>query len=103
MINNIKKREATLYNNIKEIIYNSAKVHENRIAFVIKHKDEQTKEVSYDNVTYKRLLDDVNSFGTALYSIGLKGKRVAVIGKNRYEWVVAHLANLFRKYCICST
>ena len=30
--------------------------------------------------------------GTALIDLGLKGKRIAVIGKNRYEWEVAYLS-----------
>lgn len=34
-------------------------------------------------------------FGTALYEKRLQGKRIAIIGKNRYEWVISHLACLF--------
>lgn len=81
-------------NNIKEIIYNSVKEFGNNIAFVIKHKKDK-KEVEYENITYKKLLEDINSFGTKLYEMGLKNKRIAIVGRNRYEWVVAHLANLF--------
>lgn len=84
--------EATEFNNIKEIIYNSAKKFSNQIAFVIKHQE--NKKQAYENITYKKLLEDINSLGTALYNMGLNGKRVAIIGKNRYEWVIAHLANL---------
>lgn len=84
--------EATEFNNIKEIIYNSAKKFSNQIAFVIKHQE--NKKQAYENITYKKLLEDINSLGTALYNMGLKQKRVAIIGKNRYEWVIAHLANL---------
>ncbi len=80
------------FNNIKEIVYNSAQKYSENIAFVIKHKE--GKEVNYENVSYKRLLEDINKFGTSLYNLNLKGKRVAVIGKNRYEWVVSHLSNL---------
>ena len=84
--------DTTEFNNIKEIIHNSAKKYKDNIAFVIKHKEE--KNTTYENVTYKRLLEDVNKLGTALYSLGLKAKRVAIIGKNRYEWVVSYLASL---------
>lgn len=84
--------EATEFNNIKEIIYNSAKIYAEKIAFVIKHKEKAG--TTYENVTYQRLLEDINKLGTALYSMRLKGKRIAIIGKNRYEWVIAHLANL---------
>ena len=87
--------DAKEFNNIKEVIYNSAKVYGDNVAFRIKNKvEKETKEVSYTDITYKKLLEDVNSLGTALYSLNLKSKRVAVIGKNRYEWVVSHLANL---------
>ena len=84
--------EAKEFQNVKDIIYNSAKVFKEQIAFVIKHKDGDN--IEYENVTYKRLLEDINKLGTAFYSMKLKAKRIAVIGKNRYEWVLAHLANL---------
>lgn len=80
------------FNNIKEIIYNSAKVYEKQSAFVIKHKN--GKEVSYEDISYKKLLEDINKLGTAFYDKGYKNKRIAVVGVNRYEWVITHLANL---------
>ena len=80
------------FNNIKEIIYNSADEFGERIAFTIKNKEE--KEVHYTDITYKKLIEDINSLGSSLYSLNLKGKRVAIIGKNRYEWILAHLSNL---------
>ena len=86
------KFEADEFNNIKEIIYNSAKKFNEKTAFIIKNKN--GKEVNYTNISYSKLLEDVNSYGTALYSLGLNSKRVAVIGKNRYEWIIAHLGNL---------
>lgn len=48
------------FNNLKEIIYNSVEKYGNNIAFVIKHKE--NKKVEYENVTYKRLLEDINKF-----------------------------------------
>ena len=84
--------EATEFQNIKEIIYNSAKVYAENVAFVIKHKND--KDITYEDITYKKLLEDINAFGTKLYEMGFKNKRIAVVGRNRYEWVVAHLANV---------
>ena len=89
---NQKIFNAKEFKNIKEIIYDSAKLYSERTAYVIKHKNK--KEVSYENVTYKRLLEDVNNFGTALFDMGFKKKRIAIIGKNRYEWALAHLTNM---------
>lgn len=89
-----KFRDVPIFSNIKEIIYNSVKLYKNNVAFVTKVKKED-KKVEYINHTYQNLLDDVNSFGTSLYKLGLKGKRIAIYGRNRYEWAVAHISNLF--------
>lgn len=89
---NKKIFNATEFKNIKEIIYNSVNLYGEQIAYVIKHKKD--KKESYENITYKKLLDDINSLGTAFYNMGLKNKRIAIIGKNRYEWAVTHLANM---------
>ena len=82
--------DATEFNNIKEIIYNSAEKFADRPAFVIKEKLNGEKK----EITYSKFLDDINAFGTELFSIGLSGKRVAIIGKNRYEWVLTYVTNL---------
>lgn len=84
--------DAIEFKNIKEIVYHSAEVYKEKIAFVIKHKVEN--KTDYENITYQKLLEDVNKLGTALYNIGLKGKRIAVMGRNSYEWAISHLANL---------
>lgn len=91
-MNSIELFDNKEVNNIKEIIYNSANKFANKIAFKIKKKI--GKEISYVEITYKKLLEDINNLGTGLYKKGLKGKRVAVIGKNRYEWVLTHLSCL---------
>ena len=80
------------YKDMKELLYGSAEKFGDRTAFTIKKQED--KKVEYDNKSYKDLLEDVNEFGAGLFDLGLKGKRIAVIGKNRYEWAVAHLANL---------
>ena len=89
-----KFRDIPVFNNIKELIYNSVKLYKDNIAFVTKIKKED-KSIEYINHTYQDLLDDINSFGTGLYDLGLKGKRIAICGRNRYEWSVAHISNLF--------
>ncbi|MBR3163324.1 MAG: AMP-binding protein [Clostridia bacterium] len=88
----VKELEAIEFNNIKEIIYNSAKKYNEKTAFIIKNK--KGKEISYTNVSYMDFLDDVNNYGTGLYAMGLKGKRIAIVGKNRYEWVLSYISNM---------
>ncbi len=84
---NIKK-----FKNIKELLYHSATVYSNHIAFTT--KVQKNNDVKYVDHTYPDFLSDVNAFGTSLYKLGLSGKRVAIIGHNCYEWVVAHFANV---------
>jgi len=84
--------EAKEFNSVKEIIYESAKKYAQNIAFTIKHKLDG--KIEYENITYKKLLENINELGAALYDIGLKAKRIAIIGKNRYEWALTHFTNL---------
>lgn len=88
----MKSRDVKEFNNIKELIYNSAEKYKENIAFVIKHQE--GKKITYENITYKMLLEHINALGTKLYDMGLKNKRIAVLGRNRYEWALGHLTNL---------
>ena len=49
-------------------------------------------EENYKTYTHSEIRDMVNYLGTALISLGLKNKRIAVIGENRYEWELAYLS-----------
>ena len=51
-------RQATKFENIKEIIYNSVKMYPNHVAFVTKKIKE--KGIEYKNTTYKKMLDIIN-------------------------------------------
>lgn len=87
------KQNLKKFRNIKELLYNSVKLYKNNIAFTSKMKNSEN-QTEYINHTYEDLLNDINAFGSSLYKLGLKNKRVAVIGHNSYEWAVAHLSNL---------
>lgn len=78
----------TNFTNIREIIAFAATKFPNNNAFIIKNKDKKT----YTNITYKRFQKDINKLGTALLKMGLQNKRVAIIGKNRYEWALSYFA-----------
>jgi len=91
MIKN-KFRDMPKFDDIKGILLNSVKLYPNNIAFTT--KVQEGKKTEYIEITYTKFLEDINCFGTALYNLGLKDKRIAIIGRNRYEWAVAHLSNL---------
>lgn len=80
------------FENIKEVVNHVVNKYPDNRAFIIKHKID--KEVSYENITFKQLMEDVNNLGTALYDLGLKNKRVAIISKNRYEWILSYISIL---------
>ncbi len=84
--------EAEEFENIKEILYHVAQKYSDKVAFVVKHKKEA--QISYENITYKELLKNVNALGSKFYELGYQNKRIAIVGRNRYEWCVTHLANL---------
>ena len=76
------------FENLKEMIKNSAEKFGEESAF---YRDGKGLEDS-KKVTYKEFYHEINSLGTALVEMGLKGKRIAVIGENRYEWELSYLA-----------
>ncbi len=87
-----KLYEAEKFDTIREYINNGIKKYPNNNAFILKHKN--GKEVSYTNITYTKFGEDIKAFGTALIHHGLENKRIAIIGKNRYEWAIAFVSTL---------
>ena len=80
------------FQNVKEIIYDSVSKYPNNTAFILKEK--KNEDVEYINITFKEFLDDINNLGTGLYNLDLKNKRIAIISKNRYEWVLSFTSTL---------
>ena len=76
------------FKNLKEMINNTKAEYGEKSAF--KFKNPETKEMY--TMSYNDYIDEVNALGTALISIGLKDKRIGVIGENRYEWEEAYLS-----------
>ena len=80
------------FDTIKDYINNAIKKFSNNKAFIIKKKN--GKEISYKNITYAMFGNDLKAFGTALINRGLENKRIAIIGKNRYEWILSFVSTL---------
>nr|WP_315020320.1 AMP-binding protein [uncultured Aminipila sp.] len=73
---------------IKQMLESSAELYPDNTAFWVK----KSRGSEYESITYAKTLDDVNALGTAFIRRGLKGKRIAVIGENSYEWSISYLA-----------
>ena len=87
-----KLYDAEKFDTIKEYINNAIKKYTNNNAFILKNKN--GKNISYTNITYEMFGQDIKSLGTALIDLGLENKKIAIIGKNRYEWASAFVSIL---------
>lgn len=87
-----KLYEANEFQNIRELINYSARKYADNIAFTVKTK--MGKAPEYKNITYSEFKKDIEDLGAGLIKLGLKDKRIAVIGKNKYEWAIGYLATL---------
>ena len=76
------------FTDLKDMLKKSGELYGDRPAYVFKTEEEG----KFREITHKEFRDDINCLGTSLINLGLKGKRVAVISENRYEWCVAYLA-----------
>ncbi len=72
---------------LRELVKESAKNYGNAPGF--KYKDRDGKIVEK---TYSEFDVDIDSLGTALINLGLKGKRISILSENRYEWGVSYFA-----------
>lgn len=73
---------------LKDMVNTSAMIYGDRNAFLVKN----APGGDYVPVRFSQLKTDIDELGTAFMDLGLTGKKVAVIGENRYEWVVTYLA-----------
>ncbi len=92
MKNNKKLNDAVRLSTMKEYLEKSISKHAENKAFIIKNKS--GKNVTYTNITYKQFGKDMRCLGAALINLGLENERIAIIGKNGYEWVLTYTALL---------
>lgn len=85
---NIPLYEVRQIRDIKDMFNSSVEIFGDRTAFLVKHQEGGP----YIPVTYRQFKADVDALGTALIERGFEGKRVAIIGENRYEWAVSYMA-----------
>ncbi len=81
------------YRDFRDLLNKAAVKYHDRDAFVVKHKTGR-KEYSYEHISFPRFRDDVNYLGQGLLEEFGLGKRYAIIGKNRYEWMMGYFAVL---------
>ena len=72
---------------LKEMLNKSGEKYGEKTAYKIKIEKDK-----YKTYTHKEIRQKINYLGTRLINLGLKNKRIAVIGENRYEWEIAYLS-----------
>ena len=72
---------------LKDMLNKTRELYGDRPGYKIK-----IEEGKYETYTHNEIRDMVDYLGTALINLGLKDKRIAVIGENRYEWELAYLS-----------
>ena len=77
--------------NFREMVEYSVKNFPDNVAYKYK-KDYTAKNIEYIEKTYKQVGKDIKNFSTALLNKELEGKRIVLIGNNRYEWCISYLA-----------
>lgn len=76
---------------LKEMLNTAVKEVGDELAF--QYRDEKNKD-KIISVTYKEFVKDTEELGTALASIGMADKHIAIIGENSYKWLVTYLTVL---------
>ena len=71
---------------LKDMLKKSGEKYGEKIAYKIR------QENGYKEITHSEVRKMVDGLGTKLIDMGLKDKRIAVIGENRYEWEIAYLS-----------
>ena len=71
---------------LKDMLKKSGEKYGEKIAYKIR------QEKGYKEITHNEVRKMVDGLGTKLIDMGLKDKRIAVIGENRYEWEIAYLS-----------
>ncbi len=87
-----KLYDAQKQDTIRDYINNAIAKYPDNTAFIIKNRI--GKDVTYTNISYKEFGDDLKYLGTSLIDLGLEGKNIAIIGKNRYEWALSYVSIL---------
>lgn len=90
---NNKKYEGVLYptrdvSDIKEMLRVSSRLHKNKAAYLVK----DIPGTDFRPITFGQLREDVDALGTKFLDMGLKGKKIAIIGNARYNWLLTYFA-----------
>lgn len=90
----MKKDKRKLYdsdkiNNFRELVSRYETLYSDKTVFEYKLTPQSKEHIK---ISYQQFVNDIKALGTALLNLGLRGKKMAIIAPNRYEWCVSYLA-----------
>ena len=90
---NSKKFKNVLYDfreitDLKDMVNTSAELFAEVDAYLVKEKPGS----DYRPIKYAQVKKEIDALGTKWINMGLKGKKIAVIGENSYKWVLTYLS-----------
>ena len=91
MSKNYALNKVTKVNSIREMLELAVKEAGEKNAFEYRDENQNDKIVK---VTYMEFNNDTEELGTALASIGMADKHIAMIGENSYKWLTVYLTVL---------
>ena len=71
---------------LKDMLYKMTEKNQKKLAFRVRVGDKIV------NKTFEDFKENVESLATKLIDMGLEGKKIAIIGKNSYEWATSYFA-----------
>lgn len=74
-----------LFNDLNEMLTYSAQ----------KFGDKNAFELEDRNITYSKLLRDIKVLSSVMKKKGYAGEKIALVGKNSYEWVLVYLSAIY--------
>lgn len=74
-------------NTVKEIVLRGAKLGQDKKQYVFKNLEGNTQTKTFNEVFY-----DATGLGQHLYTLGMRGKKVAILSDNSYYWIAAFYA-----------
>lgn len=73
---------------LRDLIRRGAAEYKEKPAFLVKME----KGGKYYEIPYNKVQKDMNALGTKLIDLGLFDEKIAIIGENSYEWILAYFA-----------
>ncbi len=86
----VKYKESRPITDIRDMILSSTALYPDNVAFY----EKENKGAPYGKTTYREMTEKMNALGTALVDLGLKDKRIAIIGANSSRWALSYLATV---------